>query len=254
MLIYIYDKTFAGVLTALFDVYNRREFPTMLLEEGAVLPLFFDQLHRVYTDMEKANRVWRGLCGKLSPIALAALKGCWMSELPEAPMLLLRYMKKTFDASVSIELNFGDEDVLAVTKIYRQVCQERLRILQFLRFQKTIDGLYFAPIKPKFNVLPLTVAHFKDRFADQKWLIYDFRRQYGYYYDLNRVDEVTFNENEEQLLSGVLDDSLLVHDEQLFQQLWKTYFKATAIQERRNPRKQRQDMPMRFWEFLTEKQ
>ena len=43
-------------------------------------------------------------------------------------------------------------------------------------------------------------------------------------------------------------------DERLFQQMWKTYFKAIAIKERMNPRKQRQDMPVRFWKYLVEKQ
>ena len=42
-------------------------------------------------------------------------------------------------------------------------------------------------------------------------------------------------------------------DEKLYQALWKTYFKAIAIKERRNPRKQRQDMPVRYWKYLTEK-
>ena len=42
-------------------------------------------------------------------------------------------------------------------------------------------------------------------------------------------------------------------DEMLFQKLWRTYFKAIAIKERSNPRKQRQDMPVRFWKYMTEK-
>ena len=52
----------------------------------------------------------------------------------------------------------------------------------------------------------------------------------------------------------VLDESLMDKDEKLFQQLWKTYFKAICIKERMNPRKHRQDMPVRYWKYLTEKQ
>ena len=47
---------------------------------------------------------------------------------------------------------------------------------------------------------------------------------------------------------------LMDKDERLFQQLWKTYFKAICIKERWNPRKHRQDMPVRYWKYLTEKQ
>mgnify|MGYP002228844907 CR=1 FL=1 len=48
--------------------------------------------------------------------------------------------------------------------------------------------------------------------------------------------------------------SLMDGDEQLFQSLWKTYFKAICIKERLNPRKHKQDMPVRYWKYLTEKQ
>ena len=50
---------------------------------------------------------------------------------------------------------------------------ERLRIMQFLRFQKAVDGTYFSAVEPIYNVLPLVLPYLNDRFGDQKWLIYD---------------------------------------------------------------------------------
>jgi probable DNA metabolism protein len=129
-------------------------------------------------------------------------------------------------------------------------------MLQFVRFKKAADGTYFAAVEPEKNVLPLITGHFKDRFADQCWLIYDIKRAYGYYYDLKEVRNVVFGEDsrEGHLVTGILDESLMDKDEKLFQQLWKTYFKAICIKERLNPRKHRQDMPVRYWKYLTEKQ
>ena len=57
MNVYIYDKTFDGLLTAVFDAYFRKTFPDALLSEGDALPLFCDELHTVVTDEEKAGRV-----------------------------------------------------------------------------------------------------------------------------------------------------------------------------------------------------
>ena len=76
------------------------------------------------------------------------------------------------------------------------------------------------------------------------------------YYDLKEVRQVTFGEDsrEGHLVTGMLDESLMDGDEQLFQSLWKTYFKAICIKERLNPRKHKQDMPVRYWKYLTEKQ
>ena len=121
-------------------------------------------------------------------------------------------------------------------------------------FQKAVDGTYFAAIEPMYNVLSLVVSHFQDRFADQKWLIYDLKREYGYYYDLSTVTEVRFEEKESHLLTGMLSEDLMMHDEKLFQQMWKEYFKSITIKERINPRLHRQNLPVCFWKYLTEKQ
>lgn len=256
MILFIYDKTLDGLLTALFDAYNRKTFPDVLLSKGDTLPLFYDDIFTVITDEEKAGRVWRGLQKKISASALSAITWCWLSELSEVGMLLFRYIRKAIDSPVSIETNFGDPDVLALSKIWKRVDWERLRMLQFVRFQKAVDGTFFAAFEPQHNALPLTVGHFKDRFADQRWLIYDMKRRYGFYYDLHTVEEVTFDDDGQaaHLITGMLDESLMDKDEKLFQQLWKTYFKSITIKERLNPRKHKQDMPVRYWKYITEKQ
>lgn len=255
MIIFTYDRSFEGVLTAVFEAYSLRQFPDELIGEGDPLPLFCDVVHRVGTDRERAERVWKALQKKLSRFALQSLLYVWMSELPTAASLLFRYIRKTIDASLSIEKNFGDADVLDVFKIEKKVAAERMNLLQFVRFQKAKDGTYFAALEPLYNVLPLTIAHFKDRFSDQKWLLYDIRRQYGYYYDLKDVREVAFEDTEAVFLkTGRLSDDQMDKDELLYRRLWKEYFETVAIKSRINPRKQRQDMPVRFWKYLTEMQ
>jgi len=220
------------------------------------LPLFHEEVFTVITEEEKAKRVWRGLQKKLSSGALSCLAQCWLAEEAETPMLLFRYIRKAIDAPRSIETNFADPDVLEFSRMWKRVDWERLRMLQFIRFQKAADGTFFAAVEPEKNALPLAIDHFKDRFADQPWLIYDIKRAYGFYYDLKEVRQVTFEEGsrEGHLVTGMLDESLMDKDEKLFQQLWKTYFKAICIKERLNPRKHKQDMPVRYWKHMTEKQ
>ena len=252
MTIFIYDKTFEGLLTAVFDAYFRKTFPDALLPEKAPRPLFIDEIVKIYTDKAKADRVWKGLQSKLSDSTLYALFVNWLSELPEVDMLLFSYMKKALDAQENIELNFGDPVVLALSKIWKKVSNERLRIVQFLRFQKTTDDTFFACVEPLYNVLPLVTGHLQDRFHDQKWLIYDAKRDYGYYYDLKEVTEVY--PQEKQWNAGKLHEDIISSDEKLFQQLWQEYFRAMTIKERINPKLHRQHLPVRFWKHLTEKQ
>lgn len=254
MTIFVYDKTFEGLLTVVFQAYSRRTFPDLLLAEGQPLPLFFDEVVTVYTEQEKSERVWQGLQKRLSPSSLSVLTVAWLAEEEGVDLLLLHYIRKAIDAPKSIELNFGDADVLEVLKVWKKVSNERLRIVQFLRFQKALDGTFFAAVEPLYNVLPLVIPHLQDRFADQRWLIYDLRREYGYYYDLHEATEVRFEAKEAHLLSGLLGESLMDKDEKLFQQMWKEYFKSTAIKERLNPKLHRQHMPARFWKYMAEKQ
>ena len=256
MTIFIFDNTFEGLLTSVFEAYSRGTFPDALLPEGEPLPLFHEEVFTVITEEEKAKRVWRGLQKKLSSGALSCLAQCWLAEEAETPMLLFRYIRKAIDAPRSIETNFADPDVLEFSRMWKRVDWERLRMLQFIRFQKAADGTFFAAVEPEKNALPLAIDHFKDRFADQPWLIYDIKRAYGFYYDLKEVRQVTFEEGsrEGHLVMGMLDESLMDKDEKLFQQLWKTYFKAICIKERLNPRKHKQDMPVRYWKHMTEKQ
>lgn len=254
MTIFIYDKTFEGLLTAVFDAYSRKSFPDLLLAEGEPLPLFYDEVVTICSDEQKSDRVWKGIQKKLSATARTLLMTSWLSELPDIDRLLFRYMRKTIDSPYSIEMNFGDPDVLEVSKIAKQVSHEHHRVIQFLRFQKATDGTFFAAVEPIYNVLPLVISHLKKRFADQQWLLYDRKREYGFYYDRKEVTEVRFEKKEAHLLTGFLQDELMDRDEKLFQQLWKEYFKTIGIKERTNPKLHRQNMPARFWKYMPEKQ
>lgn len=257
MAVFVFDYTFEGLLTAVFEAYARHSFPDALLPEGAPLPLFTDEAFTVVTDEVKSGRVWRGLAKRLSPSGLQCVARCWLAEEEDTPDVMFRFIRKVFDTPVRIETNQADPEVRAFTQMWRRVEWERTRLMQFIRFQKAADGTYFAAVEPEKNALPLIVPHFRDRFADQRWLIWDMGREYGFYYDGKKeVHRVTILESGSlpHLANGQLDESLMDPEERLFQSLWKTYFQAICIHERLNPRKQRRDMPVRYWKYLTEKQ
>jgi len=253
MLVFFYDKTFEGLLTAIFDAYMRKTFPDKLLAEGSIVPLFMEESYTVLTQEDKSARVWTAIEKKVSRLACNMLTHAWLSEQEGSDELLFRFIRKTIDSKISIETNFGDNDVLQIHQLARKVSHEAHYLQQFVRFQKAADDIFFAPVSPIYNALPLAIDHFTDRFSDQKWVIYDLKRKYGYYYDLNTTEEITLSDDK-HLLSGKLDEKLMAEDEKLFQELWKGYFKAMTIKERLNLKLHRQHMPKRFWKYLTEKQ
>ena len=257
MTVYVFDNTLDGLLTAVFDSFLLKQQPEYLLAEGEQLPLFVDQQYQVVTDSEKAERVWKGLEKYLSKDGLHMITISWLSEERALNQPLFNFICKVFRLKTKdYERNTSDEDVLAVRNTCRRVLHEQLRMRQFIRFQKAKDGTYLAVVSPDHNVLPLITSHFQDRFNDQPWLIYDAKRHYGYYYDGKAVIRITF-ENEASvpfdLSNGKMDETVLSENDKIFQDLWRTYFKAICIKERMNPKKQLSDMPRRYWKYMTEK-
>lgn len=266
MTVFRYDRSFEGLLTAVFDAYSRRQFPDTLLVDGEPGPLFVDAEHSVFTDVGKSSRVWRALEAKLPPEVRNMLFYSWLSEETDVEMMLFHYIRRALDepANAAVHTDFSDHNILRVKQLAHKVSDEAERIRQFTRFRKGADSgatenagfgagaTYFAPVSPRYNALPLSITYFRDRFRDQKWLIYDIKRRYGYYYDIQSVTEITMDDT--HFLSGQLDEKMMAEDEKLFQDLWRTYFKSMAIEARINPRLQRQHMPKRFWHLLTEMQ
>ncbi|WP_332456789.1 TIGR03915 family putative DNA repair protein [Petrimonas sp.] len=255
MIIFTYDKTFDGLLSCVFFAYEQKKFPDFILSESDQKPLFVDEQYRIITEKEKSLRVWKALEKKLSKIAQNMMLSVWLSELPETEMLLFRYIRKNIDYPEGVEMNFGDDDVLRIKEIAQKVAKEAEQLRQFVRFQETADGIYFAPVSPRYDVLSLIVSHFQSRYAGQPWIIYDTNRNTGLYYDTRSVVEVSFSQKDlSNLRLGVLDEEKLSSDETFFQQMWKEYFKSTTIKERINLKLQRQHMPRRYWRYLTEMQ
>lgn len=83
-------------------------------------------------------------------------------------------------------------------------------------------------------------------------MIYDTRRRYGIYYNLQEVSEI-----EMQFAADHGDESSLLnlHDERedLYQTLWKQYFASVNIKARKNLKLHIKHMPKRYWKYLVEK-
>ncbi|RYD53527.1 MAG: DNA metabolism protein [Sphingobacteriales bacterium] len=249
-----YDATFGGFLTAVFEVYERKLGEVTILPEAEAQEGLFGALVRVQTVEEKQHRVWHGLKQKLSVEGLKKLYSAFLSELPDWENQTLSAIRHVFAYKQNVEDDFGHSGMLWITQTARKVWREKHRMEAFVRFQKLQDGLFYAFVEPDSNVLPLITKHFRSRYADQDWLIYDGRRRYGIHYTHGNgeIREVQL-EWTEDAVSGKVSATILDAREELFQTLWRDYFKHTGIPARKNPRLHLQHMPVRYWKHLTEK-
>lgn len=248
----IYDNTFQGFLSAVFEVYEYRLDHVSIVPRSRPQNNLFGSHKITETNDDNAARVWKGLLRHISADVRHNLYQCFLSELPDMEDMLLLYFRHTF-ANGDRSKDFGHPAVLYVTDIARKVHREKHRMEAFVRFRQTADNLYYATVEPDFNVLPLIAVHFERRYADQQWLIYDMRRNYGICYDLHTVSTVEIDFR--QMLSGRNNaDHLLDEREKEYELLWCNYFKSVNIASRKNLKLHRQHMPLRYWKYLTEKQ
>lgn len=250
--ILIYDKTFNGLLTAIFEVYEYKFKNPLIYPEGYARANLFGAQHIVETNTEKSERVWAKLDMKLSRMSMNQLYKTFLSELAGIENNLLRYVQYVIASKYNVENDYSHPDVLMIKQTAKKVDREKHRMEAFVRFQLTKDQLYYSIIQPDYNVLPLISNHFEKRYADQRWLIYDCTRKYGLYYDLEKVEEVQMNfeadlNNKEQL-KAIYDEN-----EELYQTLWQQYFASVNIKARKNMKLHIQHMPKRYWRHLVEK-
>ncbi|QQX77256.1 MULTISPECIES: TIGR03915 family putative DNA repair protein [Aequorivita] len=250
--ILIYDGSFEGLLSAVFYFYEHKLDDASIVKKENSQPSFLYIDKEIITDYGKAKRVWKGLSKKVSVRGREKIYKAFLSEIPTIENAILHFIKRTFSSEVSIENDYSDPIILEIDKVSKKVDREKHRMDAFVRFRLTNDGIYFATIEPDFNVLPLNMEHFKKRYADQKWLIYDLKRKYGIFYNLQKAALIEL-EISAEVNSTTRALTYFTVDEMHFQKLWGIYFKNSNIPTRKNMRLHIKHIPKRYWKYLPEK-
>jgi probable DNA metabolism protein len=247
----IYDGTFEGLLTAVFEIYELKLFHVKLIKGEWRSSALFEEVIQVVTDERRAARVLSGLRKKLSAAGIQRLYIAHMAEMEQEESTLIGFIRYVFDSDQNIEEDYGNKHVMRLSEIIKMVRREKHRMEAFVRFQKLKDETFYSAIEPDFNVLPLLIRHFKSRYADQKWMIYDIKRGYGVYYDLHDTQYISLDFSEVSKPGNVI--AAFSEDEGIYQHLWKNYFNSVNITSRKNTRLHLRHIPRRYWRHLTEK-
>lgn len=243
-----YDGSFEGLLCCIFRIYEEKIVVFKIVKDDEPLSDLFADVLDVLTDEKRAQRVWSGIQRKASQVSIERILLAYLSEIRGEEHTIVRYVQYLIDSKRNIEDNLSHPVVQRLQDVVKMVHRERHRMKAFVRFQLLSDGIYYSGIDPDFNVLPLIKDHFKHRYADQQWIIYDLRRNYGLYYNLNEVLEMQLEVPPRQQSTNIFQE-----EEVLYQELWKKYFKHTNIESRKNTQLHIRHVPKRYWKYLTEK-
>ncbi len=244
MLVYIYDGSFEGILTAVFEAFYRKEQPDAVVPEYNMQQDMLASYVYIKTDPAKSDRVYTAIWKKISSDALKNVYHTFLSEDLQAGTLIYRYLRLGWKMGREVDDHLSNDTVFKIMDINRRVGFEVHRLLGFVRFRQVEGGVYYSSISPDNNIIELLAPHFAERLSDQKWIIHDIKREFAALYNMKQWIISEFS---------VDDIPDATEDEKLYSKLWKRFFATLEIPSRSNPRLQRQLLPRRYWDHLTEK-
>jgi probable DNA metabolism protein len=120
----------------------------------------------------------------------------FLSEKPAVEDVIFDVMNYGSKSYYNIMKDFQNEKCLANFSLKMLV----VRSIEWKPYSVQLkDGIYFAKIDPDSDVLTLIIKHLKETGRRTKWIIYDLRRKYGVYYDLNDA-EIVMMDLEHQII------------------------------------------------------
>lgn len=244
---YIYDGTFQGLLTVIYNIYYSKTTPVEIIAncfEEASQDNFLYKKEYVDSNYEKALKVSNSIKNKISASALDNVYYAFLSSIKEKELAIYNYIKIGFVIGNKIDSMYYDKRVSSILKIVDKVTKEVMRMCGFIRFTY-INNFYYAFYEPDHNITELLAPDFVQRFSDQCFIIHDGKRNIAAIYD---TKEWIISHFSKQM---ILTDDLSTNNIS-YENLWKEYFNNISISERQNLRQQKLLMPERYRKNMLE--
>ena len=238
---YCYDGSFQAFLCCVFESFSQKEIPAAVLPPAEGQTSLFPQ-RDIPTRPDLARRVAAGL-ERLGPSVRERVTTGFLADEPGKELTLLRFARLCFERGPSAARMMGDADVAAAFALERAVNNEGCKYIEFLRFEQR-GTMLGTIIHPRHNVLPLLRGHFCSRLPDEDFMIFDATHGVAL---LRRSGKVCYMQMKQY--TPAPDPA-----EEDWQALWKRFFHALTIEERRNPACQQNHVPKRYWQDMCEMQ
>ncbi|MCL2336745.1 MAG: TIGR03915 family putative DNA repair protein [Firmicutes bacterium] len=240
-LIYLYDGTFAGLLCCVFESYAQKEIPADILPLDSARTTLWPG-KEIVTDQPKADRVLVSIPPQMGHEALDFLRHAFLTCLPQKERYMLLFLRLGYRHGPRVMHMLASDVVHTLDKSVRHLRRESHLLKGFLRFS-VFNQVLVGEIEPKNHVLPLLADHFRRRYPEEYFLIFD--RTHGealvyrpYQSAIIALDEFVLPEPDEREL--------------FFRDLWRHFYDAIEITDRHNPRCRMSQMPKRYWTYMTE--
>jgi len=240
-MILVYDRTFEGFLTLVYDVYYEKLKPSEILYTQPKT-LLLDEIKEIITNEQKANKVLKAIKNSFPKKTFELILNIFMCDSKEFEMDLLKYIILGFKDKNEL-FNINNFEVFYLQNLQKELFRSVHKMTGFTRFEELEDGTLYAKIETKFNMAYFLGRHFLKRLNNQKYIIHDIDRKIAFIKNDDFIGIQNIASFEEPTLS---------QDEEKFKKLWNTFFKSIAIETRENKKCQQNLVPLLYRTFMTE--
>lgn len=251
MYVFVCGDSFESVMTGIYVAWEKAlevGHDNVRLQKAPVTQMtLFDEYIDVEIDDRKAKSVATSIKNKISYSAFYYIYYASLSKDVHSVDAIYRFLIKGYKMGESIIGRYADEDVMRLFEIKRTVEKEAYFWRELLRFSSISDVVYVAHLEPKNNVVAIVAEHFADRMPSEYFIIVD---------DIRRI-AVVHGKDEDYYLRNLTDEefeSLKLTEgvEDKYIGLWKAFFNAIGIEQRKNQECQRNHFPIWMRKHATE--
>ena len=249
MTVYRCQDSLEGIFTAIYQAYEEKrnhEDTILSLSED---PMLFAEDVSVLPDEEKTLKVMNTLRRRFGEKDSYSLCLALATEDEEKAQAVYGTIVEGLRRGCGPGRLFDDltnNNIHKAFALARSANREVGRELEFVRFQELENGVLYSRIGPKCNVLTFIMPHFADRLPIENFVIYDDRRNlFGIHPARKQWYLLRGEEAEEPKLR-------FSEMEESYQKLFRHFCRTIAIRERKNLKLQRNMLPLRFQESMTE--
>lgn len=236
---YLYDNTFEGLLTALYNHFNIQETSGIFPKDSYQISLM-NPCKEIITSEDNSRYLYSKIKNELSIDVLKNVYHCFLSDNIKRETLILNYLNLGFKKGRIFNLYHTHPDVHPILDINKKVQNETHRYLGYVRFKDLANFLY-SEINPQYNILPLIAYHFADRFNNESFIIHDAKR-----------NQAIVCRGGKWIISPFYKDPTINKQSDIYELLWKKYFKTVAIENRKNLKLQQNFVPLKYRKDLLE--
>ena len=234
-MILLYDGTFEGFLSLVYEVYYKKLKPIKIYK---TLPneMIFEEILEINTSKDNAIKVLTAIKTKFPKEILEKILNIFMCDSKEFEMALLEYIVIGFKDSKQL-YNINNSCVFYLNNLEKELFRVTHKLTGFIRFEELEDKTLYAKVESKFNVVYFLGRHFLKRFNNQNFIIHDIDRKIAFVKIENHIS-----------LENVASFGTpnLSQNEAKFQKLWSSFFSAVSIEERTNKKLEEQNQNSRI--------